>query len=257
MIYFSLLVCAFTLTKLVKAMLGLWPLVMIGPMVPSAYLDQQIAGDSAYGASLWKQTGDECIGWLDKKPENSVVYVSFGSMTDIAAKQAEQIALGLKASNKSFLWVIKDNENKLPVEFVNSIGETGLVVTWCNQLEVLAHQAVGCFITHCGWNSILEGLSLGVPMVAVPQWSDQPTNAKFVEEVWKIGVRVRKDENGIVIGEELKMCVNEVMDGEKSKEIKRNASKWRELAKKAVSVGGSSDRNIDEFVAKMLKAEGK
>lgn len=239
-------------------MSGVWPLVMIGPMVPSAYLDQQIEGDTDYGANLWKPTSDQCLRWLETKPPNSVIYVSFGSMADVAAKQVEEIAWGLKSSNKNFLWVMKESENnKLPVEFQNSIDEMGLIVTWCNQLEVLAHQAVGCFITHCGWNSTLEGLSLGVPMVGVQQWSDQPTNAKFVEELWRVGVRAKRDEEGIVTREELKMCIREVMVGEKSGEIKGNAYKWREFAKRAVSRGGSSDKNIDEFVEELLKGKRK
>ncbi|KAM5570551.1 UDP-glycosyltransferase 74B1-like [Rosa sericea] len=239
-------------SELVNEMLGLWPLVMIGPMVPSAYLDQQIDGDKAYGASLWEPTTDKCIKWLDKKPPQSVIYISFGSMANIAAKQVEEIAWGLKASDQHFLWVVKESENKLPDEFLNAIGETGLVVTWCNQLEVLAHPAVGCFITHCGWNSTLEGLSLGMPMVGVPQWSDQPTNAKFVEELWGVGVRVKKNEEGLVTKDELEMCIREVMVGERSDQMKRNAMKWSEAAKRAVSVSGKSDENINDFIRKLF-----
>ncbi|ONI08439.1 hypothetical protein PRUPE_5G178200 [Prunus persica] len=239
-------------SELVKEMLGLWPLVMIGPMVPSSYFDQEIDGDRDYGANLWKPTTDQCMKWLEKKPPESVIYISFGSMADIAAEQVEEIAWGLKASNQNFLWVVKEPKTKLPDEFLSSIGETGLVVTWCNQLEVLAHQAVGCFITHCGWNSTLEGLSLGVPMVAMPQWSDQPTNAKFVEELWGVGVKVKKNEEGIVSREELEMCIREVMLGERSGQIKKNSLKWREAAKKAVSIGGTSDDNINEFILKLL-----
>ncbi|XP_044486089.1 UDP-glycosyltransferase 74B1-like [Mangifera indica] len=244
-------------SELVKTMLGHWPFVLIGPMVPSAYLDKQIEGDTAYGANLWKPTSVESMRWLDTKPENSVIYVSFGSMVNIVTAQVEEIARGLKASNRPFVWVAKENENKLPVDFVKSLGETGCILTWCNQLEVLAHPAVGCFITHCGWNSTLEGLSLGVPMVAMPQCCDQPTNSKFLVDVWKVGVRAKKDEEGIVKGEELKRCIEIVMDGERSVEIKSNASKWREFAKKAVSVGGSSDRNIDDFVMKIMKGQRK
>ena len=107
--------CIFNFEKLLRAMLGLWPLVMIGPLVPSAYLDQQIAGDSAYGANIWEPTGDRCMRWLATKPEKSVIYVSFGSMADIAANQVDEIARGLKASEKPFLLVVKENENKLPV----------------------------------------------------------------------------------------------------------------------------------------------
>ncbi|EXB42069.1 UDP-glycosyltransferase [Morus notabilis] len=240
--------------ELVKAMQGLWPLQMVGPMVPSAYLDQQIEGDTSYGASLWKLTSDQHMTWLSTKPPNSVIYVSFGSMADISHKQVEEIAWGLKASEKHFLWVIKEPKNKLPNGFLNSLGEAGMVVTWCDQLEVLSHQAVGCFVTHCGWNSTLEGLSLGVPMVAVPQWSDQPMNSKFVEEVWGVGVRAGRNEEGIVGREAIAMSVRAVMEGERSGEIRRNALKWRVAAKKAVSIGGSSDRIVDSFV-ELLKGK--
>ena len=98
---------------------------------------------------------------------------------------------------------------------------------------------------------IVEGISLGVaPMVGVPQWTDQPMNAKYIEDVWTIGVRARANEKGLVGREEVERCVRVVTEGERSEEIRRNARKWRELAKKAVGEGGSSDRNIMEFVAK-------
>lgn len=243
--------------KLVKAMWGLWPLVMIGPMVPSAYLDQQISGDRAYGASLWELGSDRCLTWLETKPPKSVIYVSFGSMADITAKQAEELAWGLIASNMNFLLVAKDSRNKLSIETVNSVEERGLVVPWCNQLEVLAHPAVGCFVTHCGWNSTMEALSLGVPMVALPQWSDQPTNAKFIEELWQVGVKAKKSKEGIVTRDELEICIREVMAGKKGEEIMMNATKWRKLIIGAVSLGGSSDKNIDDFVGKLVEGEGK
>lgn len=227
-------------------------MVMVGPMVPSAYLDQQIEGDTAYGASFWKPT-NRCLKWLETKPAKSVIYVSFGSMAEIPTKQVEEIAWGLKASCKHFLWVAKEPEKRLPKDFLNSMGETGLVVPWCDQLEVLANQAVGCFVTHCGWNSTLEGLSLGVPVVGVPQRADQPTNAKFLEEVWRVGLRAKTNEEGVVTREALETNIREVMEGEQSGEIRRNAMKWRETAKKAVGVGGSSDKNINEFVEKLLR----
>ncbi|KAL0416971.1 UNVERIFIED_CONTAM: UDP-glycosyltransferase 74B1 [Sesamum latifolium] len=135
-----------------------------------------------------------------------VVYVSFGSMARISANQVEQIAYGLIDTKLSFLWVVREHENKtIPSEFLNRLdSRVGLLVLWCNQLDVLANRAVGCFLTHCGWNSTLEALSLGVPVVAVPQWNDQPMNAKFIEEVWKVGVRGKKDGGGIVRKEEVK-----------------------------------------------------
>ncbi|KAA8533094.1 hypothetical protein F0562_033373 [Nyssa sinensis] len=249
--------------EVVKATSELWPAKLIGPMVPSAYLDGRIKDDRGYGASLWKPLGDECIEWLETKPCQSVVYISFGSMVSLSSKQVEEIALGLKDSNLYFLWVVKESERaKLPDGFIESTKEKGLIVTWCNQLEMLAHKAIGCFATHCGWNSTLEGLSLGVPMVGVPQWADQLTDAKFMEEIWGVGVRAKEDREGIVRREELVFCLKEIMvEGERSKEIRRNAGKWKELAKEAISEGGSSDKSINEFVEHLKgtdkKGEGK
>ncbi|KAJ6753863.1 GLUCOSYL/GLUCURONOSYL TRANSFERASES [Salix purpurea] len=107
-------------------------------------------------------------------------------------------------------------------------------------------------MTHCGWNSTLEALSLGVPMVAMPQWTDQPTNAKFVADVWQVGVRIKVGENGMVIREEIERCIKEVMmEGERRDAIRTNSEKWKKLARMAMDEGGSSDKNIEEFVAKL------
>ncbi|XP_015075238.1 UDP-glycosyltransferase 74B1-like, partial [Solanum pennellii] len=227
-----------------------WPAKLIGPMVPSSYLDGRIENDKGYGASLWKPLSEECVNWLKTKPKKSVIYISFGSMVSLAQKQIEEIAYALIGSNMDFLWVVRDIEKcKLPKGFIESTIGKGLIVSWCNQLETLANQAIGCFVTHCGWNSTLEGLSLGVPMVAMPQFSDQMTDAKFIDEIWEIGVRPKLDEMlGIVKREELLFCLKEVMEGEKSYEIRKNATKWRDLAKKTASEGGSSDKAINEFV---------
>ncbi|KAJ4961429.1 hypothetical protein NE237_021339 [Protea cynaroides] len=230
-----------------------WKGTMIGPMIPSAYLDGRIEDDRGYGASLWKPLDHKCKKWLELKPAGSVVYVSFGSMVVLTPKQMEEIAWGLRGSDYHFLWVVKESEHgKLPEGFIEATEEKGLVVTWCQQLELLAHEAIGCFVTHCGWNSTLEALCLGVPMVGVPKFADQFTNAKFIEDVWGVGVRAKEeDNNGTVRREELQFCLREVMDGERSQEMKKNAAKWKELAKNAVSEGGSSDNNINEFVAQV------
>jgi len=162
----------------------------------------------------------------------------------------------LRMSNRCFLWIVRASEEvKLPKSFVEETSEKGLVVRWCSQLEVLAHEAVGCFVTHCGWNSTLEALSFGVPMVAVPQWSDQSTNAKYIMDVWKIGLKALVDEKGLVKRDALEHCVREIMEGERGKEIKKNACKWRKLAKEAVDEGGSSDKNIEDFVAKLVPSQ--
>ncbi|CAN1223563.1 UDP-glycosyltransferase 74E2 [Linum perenne] len=111
----------------------------------------------------------------------------------------------------------------------------------CRQLEVLAHKSTGCFVTHCGWNSTMEGLSLGVPMVGMPQMGDQMTNAKFICDVWKVGVRVK-----------IWWCINEVMDHHNREGIIGNVEKWKNLAWAAAAHGGTSDNNIHDFVAQLI-----
>jgi pathogen-inducible salicylic acid glucosyltransferase len=112
-------------------------------------------------------------------------------------------------------------------------------------------------MTHCGWNSTLEALSLGVPMVAMPQWTDQPTNAKYIADVWHVGVRVEVNEKRIVTKEEVERCIREVMESERSNVIRKNSDKWKKLAKMAVDEGGSSDKNIEEFVTEVVcKSKG-
>nr|WIW42897.1 UDP-glycosyltransferase [Nicotiana tabacum] len=96
-----------------------------------------------------------------------------------------------------------------------------------------------------------EALSLGVPMIIMPQWTDQTTNAKLLQD--EKGVRVNANEKGLVGREEIEKCVRIVIEGDKGKELKKNALKWKELAKEAVNVGGTSDKNIEEFVLKCTK----
>jgi N-hydroxythioamide S-beta-glucosyltransferase len=239
--------------KVMEGLTELFPAKLIGPMVPSAYLDGRIKGDKGYGANLWKPLSEDCINWLETKPSKSVAYISFGSMVSLTQEQIEEIAFGLKESEVNFLWVLRESEQgKLPKGYKDLIKEKGIIVTWCNQLELLAHDAVGCFVTHCGWNSTLESLSLGVPVVCLPQWADQLPDAKFMEEVWEVGVRPKEDENGVVKWEEFVLSLKVVMEGERSEVIRKNASEWKKLARDAVSEGGSSDKNIDDFVDQLM-----
>ncbi|CAN1252436.1 UDP-glycosyltransferase 74F2 [Linum perenne] len=204
------------------------PVLAIGPTVPSTYLDKRIENDEEYGVDLFALERSISTSWIATKPPKS-------------------------RTNHYIMWVIHDTElAKLPTDFVSDLGDKALVVNWAPQVQILASGGVGCFFTHCGWNSTIEALSLGVPMVAMPQWTDQPPNAKLVEQVWKVGVRVRVGDDGIVSGDEVEMCVRVVMDGESGKEMKKIGEKWKDLACLAISEGGSSDKSIDEFVSKLL-----
>ncbi|KAF0913110.1 hypothetical protein E2562_020249 [Oryza meyeriana var. granulata] len=237
-----------------------WKARAIGPCVPlPAGGDRAIAtatGSFTYGANLLDPE-DTCMQWLDTKPPSSVAYVSFGSFASLGAAQTEELARGLLAAGKPFLWVVRATEEaQLPRHLLDPATASGdaLVVRWSPQLDVLAHRATGCFVTHCGWNSTLEALGFGVPMVALPLWTDQPTNALLVERTWGAGVRARRDADaGMFLRGEIERVVRAVMDGEQegSAEDARargEALRWSDAARAAVAPGGSSDRSLDEFV---------
>ncbi|KAI3827214.1 hypothetical protein L1987_01286 [Smallanthus sonchifolius] len=242
--------------EVIEWMRKMWKLKAVGPTLPSMYLDKRLEDDKDYGFSLFKANHNECMNWLKDKPKESVVYVSFGSFAQLGAEQMEEIAWGLRDSNVNFLWVVRGEEGgKLPKDFMDQkITDKGLVVTWCRQLDVLAHESVGCFVTHCGFNSALEAISLGVPVVGMPQWTDQTTNAKLLDEIWGVGVRVKADEKGIVRRGDLESCIKMIMKDERGVVAQKNAAKWRELAKVAVDEGGSSDKDINEFVCELKQA---
>ncbi|VFQ78284.1 unnamed protein product [Cuscuta campestris] len=204
---------------------------------------------------------DDCLGWLDTKPPASVVYISFGSIVVLKQEQVDEIVHGLLSSGVSFLWSMKPPSKgsafkpvSLPEWFSERAGDNGRVVQWSPQERVLAHPSVACFVTHCGWNSSIEALTMGVPIVAFPQWGDQVTNAKFMVEVFKTGVRLCRGEaeDRIVPREEIERCLVEATGGAKAEETKATALKWKKMAEEAVEDGGSSDRNLQVFVDQIL-----
>ena len=234
-------------------------MVPIGPLIPSAFLDGKNPDDTSFGGDIFHGKSNDYVEWLNSKPECSVVYVSFGSIAVLQKKQMEEVARALIDSGRPFLWVIRDKANEANGKEEEELGcreeleKVGKIVSWCCQVEVLSHPSLGCFVTHCGWNSTLESLASGVPVVAFPQWTDQGTNAKLIEEVWKTGVRVDEREvndEGVVRSEEIRRCLEVVMgsSGEKGQELRESAKKWNGLAREAVKEGGSSDRNLRTFL---------
>ncbi|KAL5542743.1 hypothetical protein UlMin_010453 [Ulmus minor] len=239
-------------------------LIGIGPLIPSAFLDEKDPSDTSFGADLFQCSNDH-MEWLNSKPKGSVVYVSFGSFYVLKKSQREELAKGLLDFGRPFLWVIiekqiKDQNNEEEEEEELSCREEleklGKIVPWCSQMDVLSNTSLACFVTHCGWNSSMESLSCGVPMVAFPQWLDQITNAKLIEDVWKIGVRVKANKDGVAEGDEIKRCLDLVTgEEEKGVEIRRNAEKWKSLAREAVEESGSSDRNFKAFVDEKVRSK--
>lgn len=205
------------------------------------------------------------LSFLDSKETNSVLYISFGSLARLSPEQLLEIAYGLEASNHSFIWVVgkifqspgtrKENgieENWLPSGFEERMRESkrGLIIRgWAPQLLILEHTAVGGFMTHCGWNSTLESVSAGVPMVTWPITAEQFSNEKLISDVLKIGVKVGSvnwvswsTEPSAAVGrDKVEVAVKRLMGtGEEAAEMRRRAGELGEKAKKAVEEGGSS-----------------
>ncbi|CAM0907769.1 unnamed protein product [Alopecurus aequalis] len=232
-----------------------WRAKTVGPLQPSFFLDDdRLPSNRAYGIDFFRSDAP-CMAWLDHQPLCSVVLASYGTVYSMDAAELDELGNGLCDSGKPFLWVVRSNEaQKISEELRDTCKERGLIVPWCPQLEVLAHKAIGCFLTHSGWNSTTEAIVAGVPMVTMPRSADQPTNAKYVESAWGIGVRMRADEKGLVSKEEVEECIRKVMDGERKEEYQKNAAKWMKMAKQAMQEGGSSDKNTAEFARKYLSS---
>ncbi|XP_076886029.1 UDP-glycosyltransferase 84B1-like [Bidens hawaiensis] len=230
-----------------------WP---VGPLVPATLLGKtdNIGGDLSGFDKLKSEDERNCLKWLDSQKPTSVVYISFGSLIFSSEKQIESIASGLKKANRPFVWVIKlpENEERRELKILDEIRKLGLIVKWSPQTAVLSHPSVGCFMSHCGWNSLVESVTAGVPVISCPQWTDQPTNAKLVTDVWKVGVRMNKDSDGVFGWEEVARCVDEIMSGPISEEFRKNAVELKTAALEAVADGGSSDKNLGLFVNEVV-----
>ncbi|CAI9783170.1 unnamed protein product [Fraxinus pennsylvanica] len=210
----------------------------------------------ATSQNLWPETDTKA--WLDSKPTSSVLYVSFGSLVQTSKQIIQEIAHGLLLCKVSFLWVIRSdivnsNDNDvLPLGFADDSRDQGLIVQWCNQNKVLSHPAIGGFLTHCGWNSVLESIWCGVPMICYPLTSDQPTNRKLVVDDWKIGINLCDGES--VTREEFVEKIDKLRSGTVSDGLRMEIKKIRTILHKALAVDGPSEKFFDQFI-KDLKAK--
>lgn len=222
------------------------------------------------------QTGSEsssgCLKWLDDQPDRSVLYVSFGSGGTLSHEQMNELAFGLEMSEKRFLWVVKspnekassaaffnvesaaDPLNFLPRGFLERTKNRGKVVpSWVPQHLALGHRAVGGFLTHCGWNSCLDGIVNGVPLIAWPLFAEQRMNAALLAEGLKVSLRAEVGENGVVERKNVAMLVRELMGGEEGKEIEKRMRVLRDGAAKAWSESGSSEKALVDLANKWIQ----
>ncbi|WCJ35286.1 UDP-Glycosyltransferase superfamily protein [Euphorbia peplus] len=215
----------------------------------------------------------ETLAWLDKQPPNSVLYVALGSGGTLTVKQLTELAWGLDLSHQRFLMVarkpidgsasatffnvgsdINDPKAYLPEGFLDRTEGRGLVVpSWAPQIAVLKHRATGGFVSHCGWNSALESLSCGVPMIAWPLYAEQKMNASMLVEEVRVAVKMKAvsgaDENGEMVVErgEVERVVRVVMEGEEGKKMKERAGILKESAEKALQVNGPSYESLSRL----------
>ncbi|KAK9071138.1 hypothetical protein SSX86_009706 [Deinandra increscens subsp. villosa] len=200
----------------------------------------------------------ECLKWLDSKPTGSVVYVSFGSMVNVTNAQLYEIAMGLEACVSSFIWVIRDGqEASIPEGFearMEAEGRGLIIKGWAPQVMILDHESVGGFVTHCGWNSVLEGVSGGVAMVAWPVTAEQFYNAKLVTDVLRIGVLIGDVEWSAhstcegVKREVIERVVERVMSVEEGGDMRMRARELQEKAKTTIEEEGSSYLDLSSFI---------
>ncbi|XP_058737114.1 soyasapogenol B glucuronide galactosyltransferase-like [Vicia villosa] len=222
----------------------------------------------------------ELLNWLNTKPNESVLYVSFGSLTRLSHEQIVEIAYGLENSSHNFIWVVREKDKDEDVEgFLQSFEERmkesnkGYIIwNWAPQLVILDHPATGGIVTHCGWNSILESLSVGLPMITWPMFGEQFYNEKLVVDVLKIGVSVGSKvnkfwlsigEDVVVRREDIAKAVEILMgSGQESKEMRIRAKKLGDASKRTIEKDGDSYNNliqlIDELKSlKKSKANGE
>ncbi|CAH2057581.1 unnamed protein product [Thlaspi arvense] len=226
---------------------------------PLSLLSKQVIIEDHYSSlnsSLWKED-TRTLEWLDEKEPNSVMYVSYGSMTVMKHQHLVEFAWGLANCKRPFLWVLRSDvimgeSAILPEHFLEETKDRGLVVSWCLQEQVLLHPSIGVFLTHCGWNSMLESMGGGVPLICWPFFAEQQTNCRYACSKWGIGVEVNPD----VKRDEIEALVNEMMEGERGKQMRRNALEWKKKAEEASLAGVSSYENFDNFLKEALHYNG-
>ncbi|VVB09939.1 unnamed protein product [Arabis nemorensis] len=233
---------SYLVTEILESRSDLKPIIPIGPLVSPFLL----------GANEDETLSDKyCMEWLDKQARSSVVYISFGSLIKSSQNQVESIATALRNRGVSFLWVIWPKERSENVDVLQEMVKEGqgFVIEWGPQERILSHVAISCFVTHCGWNSTMETVVAGVPVVAYPSWIDQPVNARLLVDVFGIGVRMMNDAgDGELKVAEVEKCIEAVTEGSTAADMRRRATELKHTAISAMAPGGSSARNLDSFI---------
>ncbi|CAJ2669908.1 unnamed protein product [Trifolium pratense] len=208
----------------------------------------------------------ECLKWLKKQPQNSVLYVSFGSGGTLSQRQINELAFGLELSGQRFIWVLRapsdsvsaayleaTNEDPLkflPNGFLERTKEKGFILpSWAPQVEILNQNSVGGFLSHCGWNSVLESIQVGVPIVAWPLFAEQAMNAVMLSDDLKVAIRLKFGNDKIVEKEKIAKVIKCVMEGEEGKGMRERMKSLKDCAANALKDDGSSIQTLSHLAS--------
>ncbi|GMI64799.1 don-glucosyltransferase 1, UDP-GLUCOSYL TRANSFERASE 73C5 [Hibiscus trionum] len=219
---------------------------------------------------------NQCLKWLDSQEPNSVIYACLGSISTLKSPELIELGMDLEASNKPFIWVLRgNNTTSNQVEtwikedgFLERTKGRGLVVMgWAPQVLILSHPAIGGFLTHCGWNSTIEGISAGLPLITLPNIADQFCNEKLAVQILRIGVSLGADKP-TMFGDEksafmlkkenVESAIHQLMDqGNEGVQRRKRAKEFGEKANKAVEIGGSSYCGITQLIQDIIQHSKK
>ncbi|XP_073006476.1 7-deoxyloganetin glucosyltransferase-like [Typha latifolia] len=221
---------------------------------PLGMLLSQMEEDNMKETSLnmFKEDPDS-VQWLNTQRDASVIYVSFGSIIAITDQELIEFAWGLAESNHPFLWIIRPGlvhggMSALPDGFIKATKDRSFLAGWCPQEEVLSHPSVGAFVTHNGWNSMVEAIGGGVPMICWPRLADEFSNCYYACQKWGIGVEMEEN----VKREQVRELIKVVMEGESGEKMRENAKKWKRMAEAATMPGGSSYANLEGLIKDLI-----
>ncbi|KAI5059694.1 hypothetical protein GOP47_0026013 [Adiantum capillus-veneris] len=238
---------------------------------PDAFKSFEVQGIPSYAIGpLPTQTKTEdnvqteCLSWLDLQAESSVIYVAFGSFAKLSVEEMQELAVGLEASGNPFLWVIREDSvtmdelpQVLPKGFLERTKGNGMIISWAPQVKVLAHKAVGGFLSHCGWNSTVESLWAGVPILCCPSFAEQRLNCHYLCNVWGAGLELGRTETGGLDRSLVEGGVKALLHEEGGHKARSKAQEIMHLIEKTSQQGGQSFSNLQKLYDDMRALSSK
>ena len=243
------------------------PLCVPGRILPPIYCVGPLVGEGGAKDDDDGAERNECLAWLDSQPDSSVVFLCLGSKGTLSAEHLKEIAVGLERSGQRFLWSVRtpagshdakkylevrpepDLDALMPEGFLERTKDRGLVVkSWVPQVDVFRHRATGAFVTHCGWNSVLEAVAAGVPMMCWPLEAEQKMTKVCMTEDMGVAVELDGYNAGFVKADEVEAKVRLVIEGEEGKQLRARVAARKAEAEAALEEGGSSRAAFIQFL---------